>query len=139
MADFEIFTQPWADAYFEAINANAAYQEAGRKWEGPLALMVRANPAIDIPLDRGVLLDLWHGNCRSAEAVDRDGAFQAADYVIEADTNTWKEVLAGRLDPLKGLMFGKLKLKKGRLTALLPYTRASKEMVRSATEVPTRL
>ncbi len=139
MAEHDIFTQDWADAYHAALGGNGAYKEAARDWEGPLALLVRANPAHGIAEDRAVVLDLWHGDCRTARAEGRDAAYAAADFVIEGDRNTWKEVIEGRLDPLKGLMFGKLRLKKGRLTALLPYTRASKELVKSAQEVPTHL
>jgi len=46
-------------------------------------------------------------------------------------------VLAGKTDPIVGLMGGKLKLAKGSLFALLPYAKAAKELVRSAISVDT--
>lgn len=139
MDELEAFGQAWADAYQEALNANEAYAEAGADWEGAIALKLRAAPDRGIPEDRAVLLDLWHGRCREATAMDVEEAEETAAYVIEADRNTWRKVLDGDLDPLKGLMFGKLRLTKGKLRALIPYTKASKEMVATAQDVPTDL
>lgn len=139
MEPLDAFGQAWADAYKQALNANDAYAEAGATWEGPIALNLRAAPDHGIPEDRAVLLDLWHGECREATAMDAEEATAAADYVIEADRSTWRKVLDGDLDPLKGLMFGKLKLTKGKLRKLIPYTKASQQMVASAQDVPTDL
>lgn len=137
MTGHAIFSQPWADAFKAALNQNEAYAEAGRTWEGPLVFLVRADPGHGIDEDRSVLLDLWHGECRQAEALPSDKATAQADYVILGDRRTWFDVLDGELEPLKALMFGKLKLSKGKLRDLLPYIKASKEMVESAREVPT--
>ena len=58
-------------------------------------------------------------------------------YLIKAEPVAWKSVLAGKTDPIVGLMGGKLKLAKGSLFALLPYAKAAKELVRSAIDVET--
>ncbi len=139
MEPLDAFGQAWAEAYKQALNANDDYAEAGATWEGPIALKLRAAPDHGIPEDRAVLLDLWHGECREATAMSAGEATEAADYVIEADRSTWRKVLDGNLDPLKGLMFGKLKLTKGKLRKLIPYTKASQQMVASAQDVPTDL
>lgn len=132
-----IFTAEWAQAYQEALNANEDYADAGSDWEGSMAFMARADPGQGLEEDRAVTLDLWHGECREVDVVEGDKAQDAADYVIAGSLSTWYDVLDGKLQPLKALMFGKLKLKKGKLKDLLPYTRAAKEMVESAQEVPT--
>lgn len=139
MEPLDAFGQAWADAYKQALNANEDYAEAGETWEGPIALKLRAAPDHGIPEDRAVLLDLWHGECRQATAMGAEEATEAAEYVIEADRSTWRKVLDGDLDPLKGLMFGKLRLTKGKLRKLIPYTKASQQMVASAQDVPTDL
>lgn len=137
MTSHEIFTDAWAEAYKEKLNENEAYAEAGSDWEGPMAFLVRADPAQGLPEDRAVVLDLHHGTCRDAYAATAEEADEEADYVIQGSRSTWLDVLDGKLQPLKALMFGKLKLKKGSLKDLLPYTKAAKEMVESAQEVPT--
>lgn len=135
----DAFTQPWAEAYGVALQANVAYRKAAHKWEGSVGLILRANPVKGVMEDRGVLLDLLHGDCRSATAVAASRVYEAADFVIEGDYGIWRDVLDGKADPFKSIMFGRLRLKKGSLAALLPYTTASKELVKSAQAVPTNL
>lgn len=137
MAGHPIFSDAWAKAYMDALNANEAYAEAGADWEGPIALAARADPERGLDEDRAVVLDLYHGECREVEVVEGDAIEDAADYVIMGSLSTWFDVLDGDLQPLKALMFRKLKLVKGKLRDLMPYTRAAKEMVESAQEVPT--
>jgi putative sterol carrier protein len=89
-----------------------------------------------IPEERIVIADLWHGDCRGAKTA---GAEELEDtpYLIKAEPAAWKSVLAGKTDPIVGLMGGKLKLAKGSLFALLPYAKAAKELVKSAIAVDT--
>ena len=132
----EIFTQEWAEAWCRAINDNGAYREAAKNWEGPVGLVMRADAGQGIPEPRAVVADLWHGECRGAQATEGGDASDAA-YVIAADVSVWKSVLDGETDPIVGLMGGKLKLEKGSLFKLLPYAKAAKEMVASAQAVET--
>jgi putative sterol carrier protein len=64
------------------------------------------------------------------------GEGRAAAYVISAPYSRWKHVLAGELDPVKGMMQGKLKLD-GDLPTIIRYVRAANELVRLTTSVPT--
>lgn len=134
-----IFTLAWAEAYQDELNGNEDYAEAGSDWEGSIALRTRADPEQGIEEPRAVVLDLHHGECRGVEVDEGSQAGEEADYVIEASYDTWVDVLEGDLKPLKALMFGKMKLAKGSLTDLMPYTKASREMVASAQEVDTQL
>lgn len=133
-----LFTAEWAKTYQDELNANEAYADAGSDWEDPIALRVRADPEQGIEENRAVVLDLHHGRCRDVEVARGPEAGSQTDYVIEASYDTWAAVLDGELKPLKALMFGKLKLVQGSLTDLMPYTRASQEMVASAQEVDTQ-
>lgn len=132
----EIFTQEWADEWCQAINGNSNYREAAKSWEGPVGLVMRADPSQGIESDRAVVADLWHGECRGATARE-DASVDDASFVIAAGVTIWKSVLAGSTDPIVGLMGGKLKLQKGSLFKLLPYAKAAKEMVASAQSVDT--
>jgi len=132
----EIFTSGWATLWSDQINANAAYKAAATRWEGAIALVMTPDPEMGIPDERIVIADLWHGDCRGAVAGDRS-ALDSVPYMIQAAPANWKNVLAGRTDPIVGLMGGKLKLAKGSLFALLPYAKAAKELVASASRVET--
>jgi len=132
----EIFTEEWAQLWHEEINANEAYKKAAAKWEGAIGMVMTTNPSMGISETRVVVADLWHGDSRSAWATD-EAALDDVPYVIKATPETWKRVLAGKLDPIVGLMGKKLKLAKGGLFALLPYAKAAKELVNSAISVDT--
>ncbi len=130
----ELFSEEWAQVYCRRLNESEAYQKAAATWEGSLAFLLRADPAMGVESPKAVVLDLWHGHCRGAKAASEEEAM-AADFVIEGDLATWQEVLEGRAEPLVSLMRGELELKKGSLAALAPYVQAAQELVRVAREV----
>jgi len=132
----DIFSDKWAKAWGKKINDNAAYRKAAANWEGAMVLVMSPDADFTIPEERAVIADLWHGDCRGAHAADADD-MAAAPYVIRANPATWKEVLAGRIDPIFGLLRGKLKLSKGSIFSLVPYAVAAKELVNSAKNVDT--
>jgi putative sterol carrier protein len=133
---YEVFTHDWAVACREQINENEDYRQAAKNWEWPLVLTMAADIGLSVP-ERSVYLDLYHGECREARAATA-ADLDAAPYAISADPQTWKQVLERDLEPIFGLMRGKLKLAKGSLISLLPYTAAAKEMVLSAACVETQ-
>jgi putative sterol carrier protein len=132
----EIFTDQWAQDWNDTINANAEYKKAAAKWEGAIAMVMTPDGDMGIPEDRIVIADLWHGDCRGAKAVGND-ELDDVPYMIKATPENWKSVLAGKTDPIVGLMGGKLKLARGSMFALLPYAKAAKELVKSAIAVDT--
>jgi putative sterol carrier protein len=132
----EIFTEGWARLWNDSINANQDYKKAAEKWEGAIAMIMTSDPEMGIPEERIVIADLWHGDCRGAKTADA-GELEDTPYLIKAEPTAWKSVLAGKTDPIVGLMGGKLKLAKGSLFALLPYAKAAKELVKSAIAVDT--
>lgn len=134
---YEPFTEAWAKAYCEALNANEAYRQAAATWEGAIVLAVEADPALGLEERRGIYLDLHHGACREARAATPED-FAAAPYVIAADARTWKEITEGVLDPIAALMRGKLKLEKGNMAVLAGYMMAAIELTHTARQVSTR-
>lgn len=130
-------SEEWVSAYGEAVNASASYRDAGAKWtHGPVCLVVKAEEAINLPADTGVWLDLHQGVCRAARVVGAETA-QQAPFVITAEYARWKQVIRKELDPIKGMMQGKLKLR-GSLPIIVRFVRAANELVNCATRVPTR-
>jgi putative sterol carrier protein len=128
----------WCVAYKDAINANAGYRAAGREWtHGAVAMIVSADPAIGIPEDMSMLLDLDQGTCRDCRLVPREEA-EKAPFVLVATYARWKEVIRKLLDPTKGMMQNKLKLTKGHMPTMVKFVTASKELVESTSRVPTQ-
>jgi putative sterol carrier protein len=63
----------------------------------------------------------------------------AAAYTLSAPYTRWKDVVRGDLDPIKGMMQGKLRVR-GDLPTIVRYVKAANELVRLtglvATEFP---
>lgn len=128
----------WCTAYRDAINGNSAYKSAGKDWtNGPVAMVVSAEPAIGIPEDMAMWLDVHQGTCRECRLVSREEA-EKASFVIVASYARWKEVIRKELDPTKGMMQNRLKLTKGHMPTMVKYVTASKELVESTSRVPTK-
>lgn len=128
-------TQAWFDAFRARIEASDEYREAAAEWEGDIAFLIKAEPDRGVPADVWGWLDLWHGDCRDAGIIDEERAATAA-YGITAPYTRWKDVLLGDLDPIKGMMQGKLKVR-GDLPTIVRQVRAATELVRLTGEVPT--
>jgi putative sterol carrier protein len=128
----------WCTAYRDAINANPNYKTAGKDWtHGPVAMVVVADPAIGIPEDTSMWLELHQGSCRDCHLVSREEA-EKASFVIVATYARWKEVIRKQLDPTKGMMQNRLKLTKGHMPTMVKFVTASKELVESTSRVPTQ-
>jgi putative sterol carrier protein len=62
---------------------------------------------------------------------------EKARFIIRAPYSRWKEVIRKELDPIKGMMQGKLKLK-GDLPTIVRYVKAANELVNIAGSVQTQ-
>jgi diacylglycerol O-acyltransferase len=128
-----LFSEEWAQAYRIAINNSPAYYNASTRWDaGALAFIMKASPANGFPRATAVLLDLYRGKCRAACSLSPEEAQLEASFVIEGDFGNWNRVLSGKAQPLVMLMTGRLYLKKGAITRLLPFTQSAQELVRCA-------
>ena len=130
------FSEEWVRAYKDAINGNPDYKTAAADWTyGVVALICKAQPPA-FPRDTGIWLDLDRGVCREAKVVQADEATKAP-FCISGDYARWKQVLRKELEPIKGMMQGKLKLK-GDLPTIVRAVKAAQELVNSAGNLDTR-
>lgn len=125
---FKFPSPEWTDAFEEKINTSDAYAAAAKTWEGDLLFVV------DESKD-GIYLDLWHGKCRRSEYLaSLDGV--VAEFTISAPLAKWNSVLAGKLDPIQGMVTRQLKLQ-GNLVKIMKNVKSAQELVKCATQVPT--
>lgn len=125
----------WLSLYTDLINGSDEYREAAATWEGDIAFVFEAEPDRGIPEDLVAWLDLWHGECRQARMVGPEEGERAA-FAIRAPYSRWRDVVQGDLEPVKGMMQGKLKVR-GDLPTILRYARAAFELVNLTMRVPT--
>ena len=127
----------WVEAYGKAINDSEEYRVAGKPWtHGVTALVVNADPSLGVDEPYGIWLDLHEGVCREASHCDVAKA-ETAPFCIFGDYARWKQVIHKELDPVKGMMQGKLKLK-GNLQIIVRNVKAAQALVICATRVPSR-
>ena len=130
------FSDEWARAWCEALNASAHYRDAAARWEGAVLLQVdeaAPDPSTGHP---AVFLDLHHGSCRTARQA-RPGDEETARFVLSGATASWEEVLRGEVAPTVAIMRGRITLMKGSLMALLPHVGAATALVRVAQAIDT--
>ncbi len=134
MAEFP--SEEWLKEYAELVRSSEAYREAAATWEGDITYVFEAEPEKGVPEDIYSWVDLWHGDVREYKyGVSKEDG-EAAKFVIRAPYSRWKEVIRKELDPIKGMMQGKLKLK-GDLPTIVRFVKATNELVNLAQTVPT--
>lgn len=145
-------SEEWIAEYKVKINSNPNYKESGANWEhGTIALVIqfdqdvlekiKKDPVLSKQMQEGetsvgAWLDLYHGVCKEAKRVTAEEA-QKAKFVIAGDYSRWKAVMKKELDPVKGMMQGKLKLK-GDLPTIVRFVKAAQDLVDSATFIDTK-
>ena len=131
----EFPSEEWLVQYVDRINGSPEYKEAAATWEGDISYVFEAEPDKGVPQELWAYLDLWHGTCRGGGVVDPAMGERAA-FLLSAPYSRWKAILLGELDPIKGMMQGKLKVR-GDLPTIVRYVRAANELVRLTGEVDT--
>lgn len=128
MSRVEVFTPEWTERLAGELNSDARFRRTAADWTGVLGL------AIELPGGGGrvSILDISSGRCVAAGC---DPEALAPDYVISATTLLWKSVLEGKLDPMWGLMSGKLRLAKGSMVELASRGASALRIVECARKI----
>jgi putative sterol carrier protein len=126
-------SEEWIILFKDAVNTNPAYEDAAKTWEGDFLFVVQP----DSKLKEQVVfyVDLWHGKCRDV-AFYKNGELKQTAFVYEGPYGNWVKLIRKEIDPIQGLLTGKFKLK-GDMLKVLRAVRAAKELVDTASKVPT--
>ncbi|MFP3897754.1 MAG: SCP2 sterol-binding domain-containing protein [Dehalococcoidia bacterium] len=118
-----IGTQEWADAAMQELNNSQTYKEVAKNWEGDMYVIIEP----DASFKHRIIgyFDLWHGECRSASAI-KDETEKSPQYRISGPYTVMKQLLEKKLDPVKAMMTGKLKVK-GNMGQIMRMPRAALE------------
>jgi putative sterol carrier protein len=121
----------------KVLKEDAVYKEVAKDWEGSVVLVVQKKPEYGFEQDIYVWMDLWHGDCRSIRNVP-DHAGKKGAFVINGSVERWMAVARKQLDPVKGMMQGKLKLK-GDLPTIVRAIKAALRLVETVGMVGGKL
>jgi|Deesub1362A_J573_1020465.scaffolds.fasta_scaffold00195_42 putative sterol carrier protein len=129
----KLFSEEWVKEYVKAVNANEEYAQAAKDWEGDFLFVVEPDEGLEEPLY--AYIDLYHGKARDGYVVEDPSQVKAA-YEFRGKFSNWKKLLAGEIDPIKGLVTGKFKLK-GNMAKVMRYAKAAKLLVDCTKQVET--
>jgi putative sterol carrier protein len=126
-------SEEWINLFKDAVNSNAAYEDAAKTWEGDFLFVIQPDSTLK---EQAVFyVDLWHGKCRGV-ALLPSGEMKQTAFVYEGPYGNWVKLISKEIDPIQGLLTGKFKLK-GDMLKVLRAVRAAKELVDTASKVPT--
>ena len=131
-----VFSPEWVAAYKKEVQTSPSYKKAAATWEGDMTLVIQKDAKGSIASDLYLFMDLWHGDCRDMRLVSAEEGLKAK-FVVTGGYDRWKQVIREELEPIKGMMQGKLKLK-GNLAYIVRFVKAAKELVSCTAKVPTR-
>lgn len=126
-------TDEWIKALMAEVNQSEAYRKAAKTWEGDFYFIVEKGDGV--AEDVYMYMDLWHGECRDAFRVDDPGQKSPA-FVMNAPVAIWKQVFEKKIDPIRGLVSGKLKLQ-GNMMKVIKAPKAAIELVECCTKIDT--
>lgn len=123
----------WIKKLMEELNQSASYLEAAKNWEGDFVFYIKAGGTLATTV--GLYMDLFHGKCREAYALERLDQITPV-FRLSGAVGTWKKVMTKKLDPIQAMMTGQLKLS-GNMATVMKNVRAAKELVESCTRIET--
>lgn len=138
MASLMDFGNKMVGDFCSALNSNENFKKQGAKWEvGSVGIVIEGDPSLgeDFASDIGILLDLWHGECRGGKVGTGSEIENEAALVLKTTVKDGLEVFGGGGDPMQAFMRGKVKIAKGNLAALMPYMNAAMEMLNAAKSI----
>jgi putative sterol carrier protein len=118
----------WAKIYMDLLNNSKPYEEAAKDWEGSMLFIIQPDGG-STPFDIGTWLDLWHGKCRGYKFWMKGQEQPKSDFVYSGPEKNWLGLIAGKIDPIQGLMSGKFALKSGKMQMVMRHTLAAKILV----------
>ena len=119
------FSPAWADALRSAVNSDATYREAGRRWSDPVALIV--HPHERLPDGVAVQVDLDGGSCSAAQSLAPESV--TAPFVLSATLEVWREIMDGVTDPIAAVTRGKVSVTHGSIGTLMLHAKSARALL----------
>ncbi len=129
----KFFTQEWIDEFVKAVNSSEEYAKAAKDWEGDFLFVVEPDGELEKPVY--AYIDLYHGKAKEGYVVEDPSKVNAA-FEFRGKFSNWKKLLAGEIDPIKGLVTRKFTLK-GNMAMVMRYAKAAKLLVECTKQVET--
>lgn len=113
-------SQEWIKAMEALLDKNPEYKKAGATWEGDTIMIIEAEEGL-LPESFIYYSHPHHGEILESYQLKSETE-KTANYVIRAPYSTFKLIIQKKLDPMKAMMTGKIKIK-GDMKKLLQYAK----------------
>ncbi|MHA1612621.1 MAG: SCP2 sterol-binding domain-containing protein [Promethearchaeota archaeon] len=125
----------WVDAYIETLNNNKAYEESAKTWEGDFLFIIEPEDGLDHEVR--FYVDLWHGKARSGRTIEPGEVLDPEPpFIFSGKWGNWSKLIDGKLDPIKGLMTRKFRLK-GDMKKVMRAVKAAQNLVKTIQMIDT--
>ena len=123
----------WIRELERICNADPEFKDAVSDFVGKILLHMEADEKLG--KDVSLYIDVGDGRIKESAAYESIQDRPDAEYVLSAKYSVWKEVIAGRLEPLRAIMTRKMKLVKGSQMKILKYVKFTLKMMTNAMTV----
>ncbi len=130
-------SEEWVRAWTDRANADSDFVAAAQGWQGALGLVVSGVPSQDRRVDTFIRLDGAHGLWTGFIVGGDRGTVTGTVFCLRAGYDQWKQLVRGELDPIKGIVQGKVALR-GHLPEVLRWTGAVLRMAEIAGALDTQ-
>ena len=130
---FKFPSDEWIKALMNKLNESESYERSAKDWEGDF--MFISEPDETYPERAYLFLGLYHGRATDAAMVAGPDE-RKTEFSITAPAKIWRQVIESKLDPIQGMLTGKLKVD-GDLMKIMRYPKAAQEIVSCCALVPT--
>ena len=127
-------TPEWLDALCRKLNGDGRYSHVARNWEGDIVFDISPGGPLQSPII--MYIDLWHGECRSAQYNPAPAAHPAPRFTLRSEYRNFASILAGRLDPMTAMLTNRLRVE-GSLGYMMRNVPTVLDFVRCAREITT--
>lgn len=128
----KVMSEDWWKAFGDKINSNKAYEEAASWWEGDFIFEI--TPGGAFPNTVRAFVGLLHGKCTGQRVLKEGEPDPEVEFVVSGTYDNWLKVLKKELDPIQGMMAGKLRLT-GNMAKIMRAVKAAQELVNSTTMI----
>ncbi len=131
---FTFPTLEWLQELQRILNESNEYRQAGKNWEGALALISEPDEIYKEPIYiwinpyRGQVLDVAQMNSPDEKP---------APFVLTGTYSTWKSIVKGELDPIKSIMKGKITVD-GDVSYLVTQVKQAQALLKGLRQVETQ-
>ena len=116
-------SEEWVQAWVALANGSAEFEASGQGREGAVALVIESDEDAGVPRPIYVRLDGRNGKLVGYEFGTQEARAEETIFALRAPYPRWKEIVRQELNPIKGLVQGKIGVD-GHVPIVLTWTKS---------------